>query len=176
MIWPPVVCSRFSVTFCKPKIIWIAAQLFVAFIRNQKIVFESQATAAGTQVFYGTGASANATKIADYFGATAAALTSLPAGHVEVLLGQQVIAPPPGLESFGATTVTEQDFVAAAQQNNLPASELPPATAAGTQSVSATEVGARAVAPVRAAAPARAFPSELFSSVTRVVWTASSSR
>ena len=38
-------------------------------------------------MFYGAGASANAAKIADYFGATAAALTSLPAGHVEVLLG-----------------------------------------------------------------------------------------
>ena len=46
-----------------------------------------EATAAGTQVFYGAGTSANAAKIADYFGATAAALTSLPAGHVEVLLG-----------------------------------------------------------------------------------------
>ena len=48
---------------------------------------QSQAATAGTQVFYGAGASANAAKIADYFGATATALTSLPAGHVEVLLG-----------------------------------------------------------------------------------------
>ena len=48
---------------------------------------QSQAAAAGTQVFYGSGASANAAKIADYFGATAKSLTSLPAGHVEVLLG-----------------------------------------------------------------------------------------
>ena len=48
---------------------------------------QSQAATAGTQVFYGTGASANAAKIADYFGATASALTTLPAGHVEVLLG-----------------------------------------------------------------------------------------
>ena len=42
---------------------------------------------AGTQVLYGKGASANAEKIAKYFGATAKALTSLKAGHVEVLLG-----------------------------------------------------------------------------------------
>ncbi len=48
---------------------------------------QSQVTAAGTQVFYGSGASANAAKIAGYFGATAKSLTSLPAGHVEVLLG-----------------------------------------------------------------------------------------
>jgi LytR cell envelope-related transcriptional attenuator len=112
-----------------------------------------------TQVFYGAGAEASAGSIASMVGAQAAtSLSSLPAGHVEVLLGQQVIAMPPGLETFGATTVTEQDFVTAAQQNNLPASELPPATAAGstagTQSVSATEFGARAVAAVHPAAPA----------------------
>jgi anionic cell wall polymer biosynthesis LytR-Cps2A-Psr (LCP) family protein len=112
-----------------------------------------------TQVFYGAGAEASAGSIASMVGAQAAtSLSSLAAGHVEVLLGQQVIAMPPGLETFGATTVTEQDFVTAAQQNNLPASELPPATAAGstagTQSVSATEVGVRAVAAVHPAAPA----------------------
>jgi anionic cell wall polymer biosynthesis LytR-Cps2A-Psr (LCP) family protein len=112
-----------------------------------------------TQVFYGAGAENNAASIASMVGAQAAAsLSSLPAGHVEVLLGQQVIALPPGLETFGATTVTEQDFVTAAQQNNLPASEMPPASTTGstaaTQSVSATEVGARAVAEVRPAAPA----------------------
>ena len=63
------------------------------------------------------------------------------------------------LEAFGATTVTEQDFVTAAQQNKLPASEMPPASTTGTtgttQSVSATEVGARAVAPAHPAASAR---------------------
>ena len=112
-----------------------------------------------TQVFYGAGAKDDADSIASVAGAQAATpLSSLPAGHVEVLLGQQVIALPPGLETFGATTVTEQDFVTAAQQNNLPASEMPPATAAGTtagtQSVSATEVGVRAVAQIHPAAPA----------------------
>ena len=120
---------------------------------------QSQQLQSGTQVFYGAGAEANADSIASMVGAQAAtSLSSLPAGHVEVLLGQQVIALPPGLETFGATTVTEQDFVTAAQQNNLPASELPPATAAGatagTQSVSATEVGVRPVALVHPAAPA----------------------
>jgi hypothetical protein len=48
---------------------------------------QSQTVTAGAQVFYGKGASANAEKIAKYFGATAKALTSLTAGHVEVLLG-----------------------------------------------------------------------------------------
>ncbi|HEY6494301.1 MAG TPA: LCP family protein [Trebonia sp.] len=113
-----------------------------------------------TQVFYGADAEDNADSIASMVGAQAAAsLSSLPAGHVEVLLGQQVIAMPPGLEAFGADTVTQQDFVTAAQQNNLPASEMPPAStaapAAATQSVSATEVGVRAVAPAHQEAPVR---------------------
>jgi hypothetical protein len=120
-----------------------------------------------TQVFYyGAGAQANAESIADDLGAMtstgtlgATALSSLPAGHVEVLLGQQVTALPAGLESFGATTVTGQDFVTAAQQNKLPASEMPPATATGTtaatQSVSATEIGVHAAAPARSAASAQ---------------------
>jgi anionic cell wall polymer biosynthesis LytR-Cps2A-Psr (LCP) family protein len=116
-----------------------------------------------TQVFYGAGAQANAESIADDLGAMtstgtlgATSLSSLPAGHVEVLLGQQVIVVPPGLEAFGATTVTGQDFVAAAQQNKLPASEMPPATGttAATQSVSATEIGVHAASPARSAASA----------------------
>jgi LCP family protein required for cell wall assembly len=48
---------------------------------------QSQTAATGTEVFYGAGASANAAKIATDFGATAKALASLPARHVEVLLG-----------------------------------------------------------------------------------------
>jgi LCP family protein required for cell wall assembly len=60
---------------------------------------QSQTVEQGTQVFYGAGASANATKIAPEFGATAVALASLPAGHVEVLLGSGVTAVPSGLQS-----------------------------------------------------------------------------
>jgi LCP family protein required for cell wall assembly len=56
-----------------------------------------------TQVFYGDGASANATQIAAKFGATATALTSLPAGQVEVLLGSIVTAVPASLTSSGAS-------------------------------------------------------------------------
>jgi LCP family protein required for cell wall assembly len=48
---------------------------------------QSQTPVAGTEVFYGAGASANAARIATDFGATAKALASLPAQHVEVLLG-----------------------------------------------------------------------------------------
>ena len=55
-----------------------------------------------TQVFYNAAATANAAKIAGYFSATASASTSLPAGHVEVLLGTSVTAMPAGLGSPGA--------------------------------------------------------------------------
>jgi LCP family protein required for cell wall assembly len=48
---------------------------------------QSQTVTSGTQVFYGAGTSGNAARIAAFFGATAKALSSLPAGHVEVLLG-----------------------------------------------------------------------------------------
>ena len=52
--------------------------------------------------------------------------------------------PAGGLETYGGTTVTAQDFITAAQQDKLPASEMPPASAtAGTQSVSSVLFGAR---------------------------------
>jgi len=120
---------------------------------------QSQTVQDDTQVFYGAGAEANAESIADELGAMTAggdlgatALSSLPAGHVEVLLGSTVTALPAGLETYGATTVTAQDFITAAQQDKLPASELPPAAAtAGTQSVSSLLFGARPQAPAHPA-------------------------
>ena len=54
-------------------------------------------------MFYGSGASANAAKIAGYFGATAKSLTSLAAGHVEVLLGTGATVVPSGLAPAPAT-------------------------------------------------------------------------
>jgi LCP family protein required for cell wall assembly len=64
---------------------------------------QSQLAAAGTQVFYGSGASANAAKIAGYFGATAKSLTSLTGGHVEVLLGTGATVVPASLAPASAT-------------------------------------------------------------------------
>jgi LCP family protein required for cell wall assembly len=58
---------------------------------------QSQTPAGGTEVFYGAGASANAAKIATDFSTTAKALASLPAGHVEVLLGTGSTVVPAGL-------------------------------------------------------------------------------
>ena len=90
----------------------------------------------------------------------ATALSSLPAGHVEVLLGSTVTALPAGLETFGGTTVTAQDFITAAEQDKLPASELPPASAtSGTQSVSSGLFGARPQAPAHPATKPSAKPS-----------------
>ena len=58
---------------------------------------QSQTPVTGTEVFYGAGASANAAKIATDFGTTAKALASLPAQHVEVLLGTGSTVVPAGL-------------------------------------------------------------------------------
>jgi LCP family protein required for cell wall assembly len=46
-----------------------------------------------TEVLYGTGASANASKIASMFNVTASASSTLAAGHVEVLLGADATLP-----------------------------------------------------------------------------------
>jgi LCP family protein required for cell wall assembly len=64
---------------------------------------QSQTLESGAQVFYGAGASANAAIIAGKFATTAKALTSLPAGHVEVLLGSSVTQVPASLTSSGAS-------------------------------------------------------------------------
>jgi LCP family protein required for cell wall assembly len=135
---------------------------------------QSQTVQDDTQVFYGAGAQANAESIADEVGAMTAggalgatALSSLPAGHVEVLLGSTVTALPAGLETYGGTTVTAQDFITAGQQDNLPASEMPPASAAaGTQSVSSVLFGARPQAPARPATKPTATPSPSSTSST----------
>jgi LCP family protein required for cell wall assembly len=79
---------------------------------------QSQTLQPGTQVFYGSGASANAALIAAKFGATATALASLPAGQVEVLLGSTVTAVPSSLtttpQTSGAGAATPSPTSAAA--------------------------------------------------------------
>jgi LCP family protein required for cell wall assembly len=88
---------------------------------------QKQTVLPGTQVFYGTGAAVNAAEIAAQFGATAKPLASLPARHVEVLIGSTVTAVPPGLTPSSSPT-------------------------ASTQSVSAQVIGALATAAESAAA------------------------
>jgi anionic cell wall polymer biosynthesis LytR-Cps2A-Psr (LCP) family protein len=82
---------------------------------------QSQPVPDDSEVFYGTGGAteANAQLIANLMGVqTITPLSSLPAGHVEVLLGSQVTAQAPGLEMFGADTVDASDYITAAQQDN----------------------------------------------------------
>jgi LCP family protein required for cell wall assembly len=67
---------------------------------------QTQTVAAGNEVFYGAGASANAAKIAGYFGVTATARTTLPAGHVEILLGTGSTIVPAGLAPASAPAAT----------------------------------------------------------------------
>jgi LCP family protein required for cell wall assembly len=80
---------------------------------------QSQTVQTATQVFYGAGASVNAANIATEFGATATALSALPADHIEVLLGTGSATVPAGLsapstspsastQSTGATIVGAQ--------------------------------------------------------------------
>ena len=57
-------------------------------------------------MFYGAGASANAAKIAGYLGVSATALGSLPAGHVEVLLGTGSSTVPAALTPAASPTAT----------------------------------------------------------------------
>jgi anionic cell wall polymer biosynthesis LytR-Cps2A-Psr (LCP) family protein len=82
---------------------------------------QSQTLESATQVFYGDGASANAASIATEFGATATALTSLPAGHVEVLLGSTVTEVPAGLASSASTQPTGAQTSAASAATGSPA-------------------------------------------------------
>ena len=126
---------------------------------------QSQQVTADTQVFYGAGAQTQAAVIADDMGVqSATALSSVAAGHVEVLMGSDVIALPPGLEQFGADTVSAADFAQAARQDRLPASEQAPASATGTgletavtATASAAVIGSAAEqAKVQAAAQAAA--------------------
>jgi anionic cell wall polymer biosynthesis LytR-Cps2A-Psr (LCP) family protein len=103
---------------------------------------QSQPVQDDAEVFYGAGsaAQANAQVIANVMGVqTTSALSSLPAGHVEVLLGSQVGAQAPGLEMFGADTVNASDYVTAAQQNGQ---SIPAGVQAAANANSSSEVPA----------------------------------
>jgi LCP family protein required for cell wall assembly len=67
---------------------------------------QSQTVEPATQVFYGDGASANAANIAAKFSVTAKALTTLPAGHVEVLLGSTLTQVPASLIQTSGTSTS----------------------------------------------------------------------
>jgi LCP family protein required for cell wall assembly len=85
---------------------------------------QSQTVETGSEVFYGAGASANAARIAGYFGVTAAALGSLPAGHVEVLLGTGSSIVPAGLGQAAASPTATPSAGSAAGDNGAAGSAV----------------------------------------------------
>ena len=106
---------------------------------------QSQPLKPATQVFYGAGASANAVIIAAKIGVTATALTSLPAGHVEVLLGSTVTLVPPGLAPSGTPAAGTQSTGARIMSGQ--ASGASATTDPASPSPSSTPGGALKVAP-----------------------------
>ena len=103
---------------------------------------QSQSVGDDTEIFYGAGTAAetSAQMIANVMGVQSATpLSSLPAGHVEVLLGSEVTAQAPGLEMFGADTVNASDYVSAAAQNgqSIPANAQAAANAGSESDVPA---------------------------------------
>ena len=74
---------------------------------------------AATQVVYGAGAQAGAIKIAGAFsGVTATASSSVPAGHVELILGPDATLVPPGLGSSASSPATSPTPSASASAGN----------------------------------------------------------
>jgi len=96
-----------------------------------------------TQVLYGTGAAASAAKIAGYFsGVTAAASSSVAAGHVEVLLGTDATSVPTTIGSSPASTSSSP----ASSSSPPPASSSAP-TASQSNGASGGAVTVKANAP-----------------------------
>ena len=116
---------------------------------------QAQTVQVDSRVFYGPGAEQDACRIADEVGALAATSLSSAAGRARRgaarLQGHRAAR---RLETFGGATVSAPDFITAAEQDNLPAAELPPVAtgstpAAGTQSVNSVLFGAQPQAPGR---------------------------
>ena len=96
---------------------------------------QSQTVTPGDQVFYGTGAAANAAKIAHDFGATAKPLASLSQGHVEILLGTSSTVVPASLTSATSASAAATPSASASSSSS---------TADNGQAGGAVTVGATA--------------------------------
>jgi hypothetical protein len=86
----------------------LAAQVLAALVKEGytagKVGNTSPLTT--TEVLYGTGASANASKIASMFNVTASASSTLAAGHVEVMLGADATLPSGAASSSPSPSVS----------------------------------------------------------------------
>jgi anionic cell wall polymer biosynthesis LytR-Cps2A-Psr (LCP) family protein len=89
---------------------------------------QTQPVQPGTQVFYGSGAAANAAQIAAQFGTTAKPLASLPAHHVEILIGSTVTAVPAGLTPSNSASAATQSVSARVIGAKTSAVDSPAAT------------------------------------------------
>ena len=97
------------------------------------------ATRSSTEVLYGTGASANAAKIAGYFtGVTATPSSSVAAGHVEVLLGTDATSVPAAITASPSTATTS------ASPTPSPSDTTPSASQSNGQNGTAVTVKANA--------------------------------
>jgi LCP family protein required for cell wall assembly len=82
------------------------------------------ASRSSTQVLYGSGAAASAAKIAGYFNeVSAAASSSVAAGHVEVLLGTDATSVPVGIASAETTSLTSGSSASSASTSAPTASQ-----------------------------------------------------
>jgi LCP family protein required for cell wall assembly len=97
---------------------------------------QKQPVQAGTQVFYGVGAGANAAELAPQFGTKAIALKSLPARHIEVLIGSSVTTVPAGLTPSSTATQRTQSVGA-----EVFGARLATAAHSGTRSATASPAG-----------------------------------
>jgi LCP family protein required for cell wall assembly len=107
---------------------------------------QTQAVQPATQIFYGAGAAADGQQIATQFGTTAKALGTLPADHVEVLIGSTVTAVPAGITP--ATTGTADTGTASTGTAGTGTADTGTASmgTAGTQSAGAQVIGAKGAA------------------------------
>ena len=98
---------------------------------------QTQQVQPGTEIFYGAGAAGNAQQIAVQFGGDATALSSLPADHVEVLIGSTVTAVPAGIAPTSTVTAGTQSTgaqVIGSRAATGPTTTPTPTSTAGTGS------------------------------------------
>jgi anionic cell wall polymer biosynthesis LytR-Cps2A-Psr (LCP) family protein len=98
---------------------------------------QTQQVQPGTEIFYGAGAAGNAQQIAVQFGGDATALSSLPADHVEVLIGSTVTAVPAGIAPTSTATAGTQSTgaqVIGSRSATGPTTTPTPTSTAGTGS------------------------------------------
>jgi anionic cell wall polymer biosynthesis LytR-Cps2A-Psr (LCP) family protein len=98
---------------------------------------QTQTVQPGTRIFYGAGAAGNAQQVAVQFGASATALSSLPADHIEVLIGSTVTAVPAGITATSTATAGTQSTgaqVIGSRTATGPTTTPTPTSTAGTGS------------------------------------------